>query len=148
MGAWHVRMETYRASTSHIEGNRINPTTLERMKISIFPAVLSLVVAAALAWLAYDIAYDEQSDHDVYVAVGTAISVLLTLGTAMAVKLENTKVGVNLKVWSALMFIVMLISNFCFASFGVRMPWYVVVTACLLVLFLGVLKSIIAVKNV
>lgn len=104
------------------------------MKISIFPAVLSLVVAAALAWLAYDIAYDEQSDHDVYVAVGTAISVLLTLGTAMAVKLENTKVGINLKVWSALMFIVLLISNFCFACLGVRMPWYVVVIACILVI--------------
>lgn len=118
------------------------------MRISVFPAVLSLVVAAALAWLAYDIAYDEQSDHDVYVAVGTAISVLLTLGTAMALKLENTKVGINLKVWSALMFIVMLISNFCFASFGVKMPWYVVVTACLLVLHLGVSNGIARVKDV
>lgn len=148
MGPWHVRMETYRASACHIESNRTNPTTLERMKISIFPAVLSLVVAAALAWLAYDIAYDEQSDHDVYVAVGTAISVLLTLGTAMTLKLDNTKVGINLKVWSALMFVVLLISNFCFAGFGVKMPWYVVITVCLLVLHVGVAMNIASVKDV
>ena len=118
------------------------------MRISLFPAMLSLIVAAALAWLAYDIAYDSQTDNDLYVTIGTAISVVLTLGTAMACKLENTKVGVNLKVWSGLMFAVMLIVNFCFARFGVKMPWYVVVTACLLVLHLGVASSISKAKNV
>ena len=118
------------------------------MKISWFPALLSLIVAVVLAWLAYDVAIDEQTDLDVYVAVGTAISVVLTLGVAMACKLENTKVGVNLKVWSALMFVVMLITNFCFAFFGVKMPWYVVLTTCLLVLHLGVARSISKVNNV
>ncbi len=101
-----------------------------------------------LAWLAYDVAFDEQTDLDLYVAVGTAISVVLTLGVAMACKLENTKVGVNLKVWSGLMFVAMLITNFCFAHFGVKMPWYVVVTTCLLVLHLGVARSISKVNDI
>lgn len=118
------------------------------MKISWFPALLSLMVASVLAWLAYDVAFDEQTDLDLYVAVGTAISVVLTLGVAMACKLENTKVGVNLKVWSSLMFIVILITNFCFAHFGVKMPWYVVVTTCLLVLHLGITSSISKIKDV
>ena len=118
------------------------------MRISVFPAVLSLIVAAALAWLAYDIAFDEQSDLDVYVAIGTGISILLTLGTAMACKLDNGKVGVSLKVWGSLMFIIMVISNFCFAGFGVKMPWYVIVTVCLLVIHLGVSRSIAGVKHV
>lgn len=118
------------------------------MKISWFPAFLSLIVAVVLAWLAYDVAVDEQTDLDLYVAVGTAISVVLTLGVAMACKLENTKVGVNLKVWSGLMFVVMLITNFCFAHFGVKMPWYVVVTICLLVLHLGLVWSISRVNDV
>lgn len=118
------------------------------MKISWFPALLSLIVALALAWLAYDIAYDEQTDSDVYVAIGTTISVILTLGMAIACKHNNNKVGINLKVWSWLMFIVMLITNFCFAGFGVKMPWYIVVTVCLLVIHLGVVKSISNVKDV
>jgi hypothetical protein len=118
------------------------------MKISWFSALLSLMVAAVLAWLAYDVALNEHTDLDLYVALGTAVSVVLTLGTAMACKLENTKVGVSLKVWSGLMFIVMLITNFCFANFGVKMPWYVVVTVCLLVLHLGVARSIVSIRNV
>ena len=117
------------------------------MKISWFPALLSLIVAGMLAWLAYDVAFDEQTDLDLYVAVGTAISVVLTLGVAMACKLENTKVGVNLKVWSGLMFVVMLITNFCFAHFGVKMPWYIVVIVCLLVLHIGIARSIANVKD-
>lgn len=118
------------------------------MKISWFPTLLSLMVAGVLAWLAYDVAFDEQTDLDLYVAVGTAISVVLTLGVAMACKIENTKVGVNLKVWSSLMFIVILITNFCFAHFGVKMPWYIVVTICLLVLHLGIASSISKTKEV
>lgn len=118
------------------------------MKISWFSALLSLIVAAVLAWLAYDVALDEQTDLDLYVAFGTFISVVLTLGIAMACKLHNTKVGINLKVWSYLMFVVMLITNFCFAHFGIKMPWYLVVTVCLLVLHLGVTRSISKVKDV
>ena len=118
------------------------------MKITWFPTVLTLIVAAVLAWLAYDVAYDEETDLDVYVAVGTGVSVLLTLGGSLACKLENTKVSINLKVWSGLMFIVLLIVNFCFAGFGVKMPWYVVVTTCLLVLHLGVAWSISKIDNV
>ncbi len=118
------------------------------MKISLFPAMLSLIVAIVLAWLAYDIAYDEQTNLDIYVAIGTALSVMLTLGTVMACKLENAKVDVNLKVWSGLMFVVMVIINFCYANIGVEMPWYVVVTACLLVLYLGIAKNILRVEKV
>ncbi len=148
MDARYGCVATYRANTCHIENCCINPTAIERMKISWFPAFLSLIVAVVLAWLAYDVAVDEQTDLDLYVAVGTAISVVLTLGVAMACKLENTKVGVNLKVWSGLMFVVMLITNFCFAHFGVKMPWYVVVTICLLVLHLGLVWSISRVNDV
>lgn len=118
------------------------------MKISWFPAVLSLIVAAALAWLAYDIAHDEKTDLDVFVAIGTGVSVLLTLGGAIALQLENTKVNINQKVWSGLMFIVMLIVNFSFAGFGVKMPWYPIITVCLLVLHIGVARSITNVKDV
>lgn len=118
------------------------------MKITWFPAVLTLIVSAALAWLAYDMAFDEESDLDLYVAVGTGISVILTLGGSLACRLENTKVGINMKVWSGLMFLVMLIVNFCFATFGVKMPWYAVVTTCLLVLHLGVAWSISKIDNV
>lgn len=118
------------------------------MKIFWFYAFLSLIVAAALAWLAYDIANDEKDNLDILVAIGTAITILITLGGAVALRLENTRVSINQRVWSGIMFVVMLVANLCFAGFGVKMPWYPVIMACLLVLHLGVAKSIANVKDV
>ena len=118
------------------------------MKISWFYVFLSLIVAVALAWLAYDIANDEKNNLDILVAIGTGITVLMTLGGAIALRLENTRVSINQRVWSGVMFVVMLISNFCFAGFGVKMPWYPVVITCLLVIHLGVARSIVNVKDV
>ena len=118
------------------------------MKISWFYAFLSLIVASALAWLAYDIANNEENNLDIFVAIGTGITVLITLGGAIALRLENPRVSINQKVWSGVMFVVMLIANFCFAGFGVKIPWYPVVIACLLVIYLGVARSITNVKEV
>lgn len=118
------------------------------MKIFWFYAFLSLIVAAALAWLAYDIANDEKDNLDILVAIGTAITILITLGGAVALRLENTRVSINQRVWSGIMFVVMLVANLCFAGFGVKMPWYPVIMACLLVLHLGMAKSIANVKDV
>lgn len=118
------------------------------MKISWFYAFLSLIVAVALAWLAYDIANDEKNNLDILVAIGTGITVLITLGGAIALKLENIRVSINQRVWSGVMFVVMLVANFCFAGFGVKMPWYPVIIACLLVIHLGVARSIVNVKDV
>jgi len=118
------------------------------MKISWFYAFLSLIVAAALALLAYDMAKDEKNNLDILVAIGTGITVMITLGGALALRLENTRANVNQRVWSGVMFVVMLIANFCFADFGVKMPWYPVIIACLLVIHLGVARSIANVKDI
>lgn len=118
------------------------------MKISWFYAFLSLIVAVALAWLAYDIANDEKDNLDILVAIGTGITVLMTLGGAIALRLENTRVSINQRVWSGVMFVAILIANFCFASMGVKMPWYPVMMVCLLVIHLGVARSIANVKDV
>ncbi|MBR0268815.1 MAG: hypothetical protein IJQ48_02245 [Prevotella sp.] len=118
------------------------------MKIKSFPSVLTLIVAAVLAWLAYDIAYDSESSLDVFVAIGTALSVIITLGGAMACQLNNQKVTINFKVWSSMMFVIMLITNFCFAEFGVKMPWYPVVITCLLIVYLGFARTIAGISKV
>ena len=118
------------------------------MKISWFYTFLSLVVATALAWLAYDIAKEEKDNLDILVAIGTGITLLMTLGGAIALRLENTRVSINQRVWSGVMFVVMLIANFCFASMGVKMPWYPVMMVCLLVIHLSVSRSMVNVKDV
>lgn len=108
------------------------------MKISIFPAILTLIVSMALGYLAYHVANVDADPNDKLVGIGTMLSSLLTLGCVMGLRLANGRMNVNLKVWSVVAFIILGVTNFCYAAFGVSMPYYVIVLVLLLVLHLGI----------
>ena len=116
------------------------------MKISVFPALLSLVLTAALTYLAYYIG--QEDENNVLLAIGTAITILSTLGVAMSVRFANERVGLSIKVCSILCFVVMLITNLCFAWIGVNAPLYVILQTVLLVTHLFVIWKLSEVKNV
>ena len=108
------------------------------MKISVFPALLTLIVLLAIGYLAYHLANSNSDANDLVVGIGTGISVLLTLGCVMGLSLNEGRMNVNFKAWSVVAFVVMTIVNLCFAGFGVSMPYYVIVLALLLVIHLWV----------
>ena len=108
------------------------------MKISVFPALLTLIVLFAIGYLAYHLANSNSDANDWIVGIGTGISVLLTLGCVMGLSLNEAHMNVNLKAWSVSAFVIMTIINLCFAGFGVSMPYYVIVLALLLVIHLWV----------
>lgn len=116
------------------------------MKISIFPTVLSVILTAALTYLVYSIA--QTDDNSVLLAIGTAISVLSTLAMAMSVEFENSRVGASIKALAIVCFFIMLIVNLCFAWLGVNAPYYVILLALLLVVYLFVVWKLYEVKNV
>ena len=103
------------------------------MKISVFPALLSLVLTAALTYLAYYIGQEDENN---------------VLGVAMSVRFANERVGLSIKVCSILCFVVMLITNLCFAWIGVNAPLYVILQTVLLVTYLFVIWKLSEVKNV
>ncbi len=118
------------------------------MKISAFPFLLSLIVAAALAYLAGHISCSHGDSGHMVVGIGTGLTVLATLSCLMAVKHENSKMNVNMKTWSAIALILMIIVNFCFAFFGVAQPYYIIILALFLVLHLWVIWKMKETENV
>jgi hypothetical protein len=118
------------------------------MKISVFPALLTLIVLLAIGYLAYHLANSNSDANDLVVGIGTGISVLLTLGCVMGISLNDGRMNVNMKAWSISAFIVMIIVNLCFAGLGVSMPYYVIVLALLLVIHLGVVWRLSIIQNV
>lgn len=118
------------------------------MKISVFPTLLLLISTAAIGYLAYHIAKSNTDPNDILVGVGTGVSVLLTLGCLLGVSMNDRRLNVNLKAWSIIAFIVMAIVNFCFAGFGVNIPYYVIVLTLLLVIHLWVVWKLSAFKNI
>jgi hypothetical protein len=118
------------------------------MKISAFPTLLLLIVAAAIGYLAYDIANSKADPNDIVVGIGTGVSILLTLGCVLGVSIEDGRKNVNLKAWSITAFIVVTIINLCFAVIGVSMPYYLIVLALTLVIHLWVVWKLSKIKNV
>ena len=118
------------------------------MKISVFPILLLLIVTAALGYLSYHIANSNADTNDVVVGIGTCISILLTLGCVLGISSENGRMNVNMKAWSITVFIVLVITNLCYAGFGVTMPYYIIVLALLLVIHLWVVWKVSTIKDV
>ena len=118
------------------------------MKISAFPTLLLLIVAAAIGYLAYHLAGSKADPNDIVVGIGTGVSILLTLGCVLGVSIENGRMNVNLKAWSITAFIIVVVINLCFAFFGVTMPYYVIVLALTLVIHLWVVWKLSIIKNV
>lgn len=118
------------------------------MKISAFPFLLSFIVAAALAYLAGHISYSHGDPDYMVVGFGTGLTVLATLACLMAVKYENPKMNVNMKTWSAIALILMIIVNYCFAFFGVAQPYYIIILALFLVFHLWMVWKMKETKDV
>lgn len=116
------------------------------MKISVFPILLLLIVTTASGYLAYHIANSNSDTNDVVVGIGTCISILLTLGCVLGISIENCRMNMNMKSWSIIAFIVLVITNLYFAGLGVTMPYYIIVLALMLVIHLWVIWKIF--KNI
>ena len=118
------------------------------MKISVFPTMLSLIVAAALGYLAEHISFSNGDSGHIVFGIGTGLSIFATLTCLMAVKLDNGRMTVNMKTWSAVALIVMTLVNYCFAFFGVAQPYYIIILALFLVLHLWMVWKMKEAKDV
>lgn len=116
------------------------------MKISIFPAFLSLILTAVLSYLIHTIAVD--NENYILLTIGTAISILFTLPLGMAVKFNNFKVGVNIRIFSIIMFLIMFFANLCFAWFGTKTPYLIILLTFLLVVHILVVWKMSEIQNI
>ena len=106
------------------------------MKISTFPALLSLIVAVAIGYLAEHISLSHGDTKHLVVGIGTGLSIIATLTCLIAISFENKRMTVNMKTWSAIAMIIITIVNFCFAILGVAQPYYIIILVLFFVLHL------------
>ena len=116
------------------------------MKISVFPTFLSLILTMALSYWIYYIAREDE--NVLLLTIGTVISFLSTLAFSMAVKYSNEKLGINVIVWNIIAFVVMLITNLCFAWLGVNVPYYIILMVILLVVHLFIVGKFLEIKDI
>ena len=116
------------------------------MKANIFLTGISVILAAIIGYLAYNIS--EGQDNDVLCGVGSSVCFIATLVPAIGLQYESGRLGVNIRVFSVLFFVIFLISHFCFAGFGIKMPYYIICNGILLVIYLAIFYKMQGVKDI
>lgn len=99
-----------------------------------------------LGYLAYNIASGDE--NDMVCGIGSVICFAATLIPTMGIQYESGRLGTNIRMFSALFFIVFAISHFCFAGFGVKMPHYIIVNGIMLMIYLAIFYKMQSVKDV
>lgn len=107
---------------------------------------MALVLTTALTYLTFHIAEDDE--NVIMLGIGAAVTYLSSLALAMSIKTDNSRNCTNIKVWSILMFVIMLIVNMCFALLGVNQPLYITIMTALLTTHIFVVWKILQVKHI
>ena len=116
------------------------------MKANIFLTIISVMLAALIGYLAFHIASGDENDAICGIVSGVGFAA--TLVPVMGLQYESGRLGVNIRIVSFIFFAIFLISNFCFAGFGVKMPYYIIVNGIMLMIYLAIFYKMQSIKDV
>lgn len=116
------------------------------MKVNVFLTSIGILLAALLGYFAYSVAAGDE--NDLVCGIGSGVCFAATLLPTMGFRYESGRLGVNIRTFSAVFFVIFAISHFCFAGFGVKMPYYIIFNGIMLLIYLAILYKMQGVKNI
>ncbi len=116
------------------------------MKLNLFLTFISVALASLVGYLIFHVT-ENQANNAIYGIVST-ICFIATLLPTIGMQYEGNRLGTNIRVLSALFFIVFLISQFCFAGLGVKQPYYIIINGILLALYLAICYKMLCIKDI
>ena len=116
------------------------------MKVNIILTLISIILAALVGYLVFNVASGEE--NDLVCGIGSGICYAITLIPSIGLQYGSGRRGVNIRVFSIIFFIFLAISNFCFAGFGINMPYYIIVNGIILMIYLAIFYKIFGMHNI
>ena len=116
------------------------------MKINVFLTIISLFLTGILGYSAFNIAKGDE--NAILGGIVSGICFAATLIPMIGLQYNSSKLGVNIRLLAGLFFIVFLISNFCYASWGINMPSYIIVNGIILLVVLAILYKMTKVNDI
>lgn len=115
------------------------------MRFNFVFTLIALVISSLLGYWVYSVA-----DTDVHATLAGIFSTIcfafpLIIGTGISFNTSASQV--NIKALSWVLFILMLIMHFYYASNGVTMPYYVLINGILICIYVAVVYGIIQSKQ-
>ncbi|MDR2542346.1 MAG: hypothetical protein LBC80_02710 [Treponema sp.] len=115
------------------------------MKLNIFLTIISIAFAGLGAFGFYVV--NASSPNSVLIAAGSCLSMFITLGGLFALSSTDRGTVLNVRVVSALFFILLLIEHIVFSFVSVILMPYVVITGVLLLLYVLICYAIIQTRK-
>lgn len=112
---------------------------------SIF-TLLAILLAAILGYWLYDLSTDVNVKW--VIAIGGFLSIASMLVPLMGAKFDDSKITISVKTASTLFLVIILIENFCFATFGTRIPLYIIITALSMLIAVAVVYRLSQTKDI
>lgn len=117
------------------------------MKSNVFPALIAIMLAALLGLLAATLC--RSTDNALAIGVTTGLSLAITLVPCMALKHENSRVQVNIRVLcTAFTFVFLIVAGImCFITVQNIVP-YLIIVGIIALIFLSILHTLTKIKDV
>lgn len=116
------------------------------MKCNVFPAIIAVVIACLLAYLAYTIA--EGNENDAMCGIVSFACFASTLVPALALRTESSRLNVNIRIAAVTFFFAVFASNVAFAATAIAMPYYIIVHGLLLTIFAATMYKFFNIKDI
>lgn len=116
------------------------------MKVNLFLSFIGIALASLIGYLAFNVA--EGQDNDLICGIGSTICFVATLIPTLGLNYESSRLGTNIRVLSILFFVIFLISHFCFAAFGVRMPYYIICNGIIIIVYIAIVYKMSNIKSI
>lgn len=145
-------METFGRSSANIESDSISSTPITNylinmtMKINVFLTFICLLLTGILGYSTFTIA--EGHENALLGSIVSSICFASTLIPMIGLQYESSKLGVNIRILSGLFFVVFLISNYCYALWGINLPNYLIVNGIIFVIVLAILYKMMNIKDI
>ena len=94
------------------------------------------MLSTLFGYLAYNVVSIDE--NNVICGIASGVCFAATLVPVIGLQYESGRLGVNIRVFSSIFFVIFVISHFCFAGFGVVMPSYLIVNGILLLIYLAI----------
>ena len=115
------------------------------MKANVFLTLISILLSTLFGYLVYNVA--SVDENDVICGIASGVCFAATLVPVIGLQYASGRLGVNIRVFSSIFCIVFIISHFCFAIFGVIMPYYLIVNGVLLLIYLAIFYKFQGIRN-
>lgn len=116
------------------------------IKVNAVLVAISVALSCLIGYLAFSIG--EGKENDVLCGVFSTVCFMATTVPVVGLQYGQTRLGVNVRVMSSLFFVLFLVSHFCFAAIGIKMPYYIILNGILLLVYCGVLYKMLQINKI